>query len=338
VTADSVTTCIVTGAAGFIGSNVVGEILRRKPGSHVIAVDDLRSGSFENLVGACDRIAEAPFSGDFIAASTAGVDWVSLLEHANAEAVYHLASITDTTVADEETMLRDNVEGFRPLLVACIEKGTPLVYASSAATYGSPPQGRDRVAFPEEAAGRPNNVYGFSKWVMENLHRRVIKESAGHTPQIVGLRYFNVFGPGEAHKGAMASMAFQLANQILSGGGPRIFSAGEQARDQVDVADVVDCTLAAAEPHAAPGVYNCGSGEATTFNEVVEAVRAGLGVGESDAPTEYFDMPESVRTFYQDFTQADLSKTEAALGWRPRRDPKAAISEYASLLRAGSTR
>lgn len=332
---------IVTGAAGFVGSNLIGELMRRSPEARIIAIDDFRSGTFDNIVQACDRIAERVYTGDFLAADTAALDWPSLLEDLKPEAVFHLAAITDTTVADERVMIESNVEGFRPVLVACVEMDVPLVYASSAATYGSPAEGRDRVPFPETSAGRPNNVYGFSKWLMESAHRTVVEDcrTAGVSePHIVGLRYFNVFGPGEARKGSMASMAHQLTQQILRGGRPRLFTDGEQARDQVFVMDVVECTLAAASLDATPGVYNCGFGKPTTFNELAAAVRDGLGVSEAEAPTEFFEMPAGVRAFYQDFTCADLSQTTAAIGWSPRFEPKKAIADYASHLAAARSR
>ena len=324
---------IVTGGAGFVGSNLVAEIMRREKSARIIVIDDLRSGSFANVVEACDRIAERPFDGDFLAADTGALDWNSLLEDLKPEAVFHLASITDTTVADERAMLDANVEGFRPVLVSCVESETPLVYSSSAATYGSPPEGRDRVAFPESSAGQPNNVYGFSKWLLENAHRSVASDCAAaglEPPHVVGLRYFNVFGPGESRKGAMASMAYKLTNQILDGGRPRLFTGGEQARDQIFVMDAVECTLAAAEPGVTPGVFNCGSGRATSFNEIADAVRSGLGRTGDDAATDYFEMPPNVRAFYQDFTCADLSETQDALDWSPRFDPVSSIAEYAA--------
>jgi ADP-L-glycero-D-manno-heptose 6-epimerase len=326
---------IVTGGAGFIGSNLVAALLERDPVADVLVVDDCRSGSFANLIEAVERVGVGPFRGEFLASSTGELDWQWLLEEASPRAVFHLAAVTDTTVADERSMLEDNVEGFRELLEMCVASGTPLVYASSAATYGSPPQGASREAFPEEAAGAPNNVYGFSKWQMENLHRRIAAQRAASgegPPHVVGLRYFNVFGPGEARKGKMASMAHQLTHQILESGRPRLFEHGEQARDQVAVEDVVACTIRGSEAGATPGVYNCGSGRATTFNEVADAVRAGLGVSESDAPTEYFEMPSSIRTFYQDFTRADMSAARAGLGHEVAHEPREAIARYAALL------
>ncbi|RMH26853.1 MAG: NAD-dependent epimerase/dehydratase family protein [Planctomycetota bacterium] len=328
---------IVTGGAGFIGANLVGEILRRDPGAHLLVIDDLRSGSFSNVVDACRRIARSPYTGELIAQDAGALDWDELLDAAEPRAVFHLAAITDTTVSDERTMIETNAEGFAPILHACAQAGVPLVYASSAAVYGAPAQARDRAPFPEDAAGEPANVYGFSKWLMENQHRALTEACArtgAPTPHVVGLRYFNVFGPGEGCKGKMASMARQLAGQILAGGRPRLFADGEQARDQTPVMDAVRCTLAAAEPGARPGVYNCGSGKATTFNALAGAVRAGLGTTDADAPTEYFEMPAAVRRFYQDFTLADLTSTADGLGVRPQRDPLEAIAEYASSLKS----
>lgn len=332
---------IITGAAGFIGANLVGELLRRDADARIVAIDDLRSGSFANLVMACSRVAGSTFSGDFLAQSTSDVEWQTLLGRMAPTAVFHLAAITDTTVAEERTMMADNVEGFRPILRCCVESGVPLVYASSAATYGSPPQGRDGVPFPESAAGQPDNVYGFSKWVMENLHRSTTEQlsaSGKKPPHVVGLRFFNVFGPGESRKGKMASIAHQLTRQILAGGRPRLFTAGEQARDQVHVMDAVQCMLAAAAPTTSPGVYNCGSGQATTFNDLADAVRHGLGVSAANAPTEYFDMPDSIAAFYQSYTCADLTQTQASLDWSPERNPIEAIRDYAAHLAETASR
>ena len=334
-------TYIVTGGAGFVGSNLVAELYRRDPRADVRVVDDFRSGSFENLVSACERAGVGPFRGSVIPESSADVNLAGAVEVIEPRAVFHLGAITDTTLGDERSMIRSNTEGFEELIDACGDAGVPLVYASSATTFGTPPQARRREAFPESAAGRPSNVYGFSKWLMECAHRRVAarREAEGEpAPRCVGLRYFNVFGPGESHKGPMASMVHQLAERMLAGERPRLFTAGEQARDQVPVEDVVDGTLAAAglgerDPGSIePGVYNLGSGVATTFNAVVEALRNALGVSAAELPTEYFDMPESVRAFYQDWTLADMSAAEAGLGWRPSRDPAAAISDYAERL------
>lgn len=335
---------LITGGAGFVGSNLCAALARRHPGAVLTVVDDFRSGSFASLVEAFARAEAAPFAGEIIARSVEDVAWRELLASRPFRAVFHLGAITDTTVADEREMIRVNAEASERLMVACAERGVPLVYASSAATYGSPPEARDRRPFPLASAGRPNNVYGFSKWLMESAHRRVAAAAGSAPPHIVGLRYFNVFGPGESRKGKMASMAFQLCRQMLEGRRPRLFADGSQARDQVYVDDVVECTLAGAgvggegpERRPLPGVYNAGSGEATSFNDIASAVRRGLGLGAADLPTEYFEMPAPVRAFYQDYTCADVSETRRALGWSPRCKPLDATARYAAHLKAIGT-
>jgi ADP-L-glycero-D-manno-heptose 6-epimerase len=337
-------TYIVTGGAGFVGSNLVAALLAGEPRPRIVVLDSFRTGTFANIVDACARRGCGPFDGEVVARGLNDVDSAGLLKAQSPRAVFHLAAITDTTLADEAEMIEQNVGGFDALIEWCAGAGVALVYASSAAVYGTPPQTRDRVPFPIDAAGRPSNVYGFSKWLMEGVHRRFAPGGSGRAerePQVVGLRYFNVFGPGEAAKGRMASMVHQLVRQMLGGRRPRVFADGSQARDQVHVDDVVDCTLAAAglagygHGRPRPGVYNVGSGVATSFNEMIGAVRAALGIQERDRPTEYFDMPAEVRAFYQDYTCADLSATGAGLGWQPKHRPVEAIGRYAEWLRAG---
>ncbi|MEQ8846073.1 MAG: NAD-dependent epimerase/dehydratase family protein [Phycisphaerales bacterium] len=333
-------TYIVTGGAGFVGSNCCAALSKARPDAQVICIDDFRVGTFRNLIEAYERHGLGPVSCEVIAQ-----DWTYLLTLIDRQPVglVHMAAITDTTVEDEAQMLDDNAgPAWDGLLEAAAEAGHRLVYASSAATYGTPAQATERKAFPLDAAGRPDNIYGFSKWVMENAHRRV--QAAAADAWIVGLRFFNVFGPGESNKGAMASMAYKLAQQMLAGQAPRLFSPGDQARDQVYVDDVVSCVLAGLglgeRPQPASGVYNLGSGRATTFNELADAVRKGLGLAADDLATEYFEMPASVRRFYQDFTLADMGQTEHGLGFRPSHDPQSAIAEYAAYLkdRAGGQR
>lgn len=331
---------IVTGGAGFVGSNLVAELARRDPEARLTVIDPMRSGSFANLVEAFDRAGVGPFRGEVFADSAHELDWAGIQADRPPAAVFHLGAITDTTVADEREMLAGNVSGFRDMLEACAELGCPLVYASSAATYGSPAPGREGEPFAERDAGRPNNVYGFSKWMMDVEADRYQAEraEASHPPAwVVGLRYFNVFGPGESRKGSMASMAYQLAQQLLSGQRPRLFEFGEQRRDFVHVGDVVDATLAAAgiggRSDPVPGVYNVGSGRASSFNEILAAVREGVGVTEAERPTEYIPMPERIRAFYQGFTLADLSRATSAIGWSPARDPLEETLAYAASLR-----
>lgn len=329
-------TYIVTGGAGFVGSNCCAALSRARPDAQIICIDDFRVGSFRNLVEAYERHELGPVSCEVIAQ-----DWTYLLTLIGHKSVglVHMAAITDTTVEDQAQMLDDNAgPAWDGLLEAVIESGHKLVYASSAATYGTPTQAAAHQPFPLDAAGKPDNIYGFSKWVMENAHRRVQQQDA--SASIVGLRFFNVFGPGESSKGAMASMAYKLTQQMLAGTAPRLFTPGDQARDQVYVDDVVDCVLAGLGlgdfKQPTPGVYNLGSGKPTTFNQLTNAVRAGLGLKASELPTEYFDMPASVRRFYQDFTLADMAETERGLGFIPTYDPVRSITEYASYLKQQS--
>ena len=332
---------VVTGGAGFVGANLVAALQQRDPHGHIVVVDNFLTGDWRNPGLACDRWGVGAFTGRLIAEPIEELDWAAEFEEIEPTHVFHLAAITDTTDTDQRRMVAINSESFQWLLNTCVDRKIPLVYASSAATYGTPPQTHERAPFPLEAAGHPSNVYGFSKWLMETLHRRaarVAADAGDPEPWVVGLRFFNVFGPGEQTKGKMASMVHQLTRQLLAGKPPRLFTDGEQARDQVHVDDVVECCLAAAglsDRHdPTPGIYNVGSGRATSFNQMVDAIREALGVRPGELATEYFQMPESVRQFYQDYTCADLSATDWGLGWLPRRVPVAAIREYATFLKA----
>jgi ADP-L-glycero-D-manno-heptose 6-epimerase len=332
-------TYVVTGGAGFIGSNLVAELVTRDADARVIVVDDFSSGTFTNIVEAMDRRRAGIFRGEVVASACDECDWDSLLEEMAPTAVFHLAAITDTTVADERRMIESNAEAFRPILDACTQTATRLVYASSAATYGAAGAGSERRPLSLDDAGRPSNVYGFSKWLMECDHRTAAaqyREETGQAPWVVGLRFFNVFGPGEARKGKMASMAFQLSSQLLAEKRPRLFADGSQARDQIHVDDVVACTMAGAglgqKKRPTPGVYNVGSGRATSFAELAAAVRRGFGLNADTLPVEYFPMPPDIRAFYQDYTCADMSQTATGLGFSPRVDPIEGIETYARQL------
>jgi ADP-L-glycero-D-manno-heptose 6-epimerase len=331
---------VVTGGAGFVGSNLAAALTARDPDAEIIVIDDFRSGSFANLVEAFARKGLAPFSGIVLPLPAEDLEFDELLSSTQVDAVFHLGAITDTTEADQVEMLAVNTVPMIGIMSACVGAGVPLVYASSAAVYGTPPQAKERRPFPLDAAGTPSNVYGFSKWLMECEHRRFVAPATANPPHIVGLRYFNVFGPGESRKGKMASMVYQLARKMLAGEAPRLFRDGSHARDQVYVDDVVACTMAAAglgdKPAPTPGVYNVGSGVATSFNAMIDAIRAALGLKPGELPTDYFDMPRDIRAFYQDYTCADLSATKAGLGWTPAHDPVAAIRTYASMLREGT--
>ncbi len=321
------TRILITGGAGFVGSNLVRRLQEERPDARLLVVDDFRTGSFRNLGG--EGKDGWSFNGEVMAASLRGLDIYELVNEFDPEIVFHEAAITDTTVTDEARMIADNVEPFETLVAAAVQRGFKLVWASSAATYGRSARGavEARRPFRLEDAGQPANAYGFSKWIMENIHRRVLAENPA--VRIVGLRYFNVFGANEQNKAHMASMIYKLSRQMLAGKQPRIFHDGEQARDHVYVKDVVAATLAAAGDGARSGIYNVGTGRATTFNRVIEILNEALGTRLAPA---YFDNPYA---FYQDYTSADLSETEAGLGWTPKYTTEEGILDYVPALRAG---
>jgi len=330
-------TYIVTGGAGFIGSNLVARLMSNEPDAVIYIVDDFRTGSYANIVEACQRAGVGPFMGSVLADSVGDLSWQPALLGLEPKAVFHLAAITDTLEFDEKKMFAANTEPFADILESCVECDVPLVYASSAATYGSPAVADERIPFPVDAAGFPNNVYGFSKWLMDVEVMRFFamrKAEKQALPQVVGLRYFNVFGPGEGRKGKMASMVYHLTNQMLDTGSARLFKMGEHERDQVFVDDVVACTIAGAQKQAKPGIYNLGSGQTTSFNDIVDAINEALGM---DVSPEYFDMPEEMEATYQHYTCADMSLTKSGLGWSPAWSPIDAMIRYARQIAAERT-
>ena len=291
---------LVTGGAGFIGANLVFTL--EKKGTKVVVLDDFSSGDYKNLVG---------FKGDVVAES---VEEVNLKGFKDVDVIFHQAAITDTTIRNQKLMMQVNVEGFRRLLEFAVRLGIPFIYASSAGTYGNIP-GPQR----EEMAGHPANIYGFSKWICDNIAREYMQKT---DTLIIGLRYFNVFGPKEAHKGKMASMIWQLANQMKDYQRPRIFKWGEQKRDQVYVKDVVQANLLALKAKR-NAIVNIGSGQATTFNEIIRVLNKVLG---TELEPEYIDNPYV--GFYQDYTQADLTLAQKIIGYSPQWGFEEAVKDY----------
>src|SRR5437868_15060042 len=188
---------LITGGAGFIGSNLVLTLQEQMPDARLTVIDDFRSGDFKNLAG---------YKGDFVAQNLATLDWNEQFADEKFDAIFHLASITDTTLHDQFVQTHDNVESFRRLLNFAKPNKTRVIYASSGATYGAANE-----AIVESKGAAPANIYAFSKVIMDNVANRAAKDVSGWI--IVGLRYFNVYGPREAHKGIPASMILQLAHQ-----------------------------------------------------------------------------------------------------------------------------
>ena len=309
---DSAPNFVVTGGAGFIGSNLTLALQEKFPNARLTVIDDFRSGNFKNLTGYC---------GDFIAQNLATLDWREQFGDPTAaafDAIFHLASITDTTLHDQFVQVHDNVESFRRLLNFARPTKTRVIYASSASTYGAVNQ-----ASIESNGAAPANAYSFSKVIMDNIARQAVAESTDWI--IIGLRFFNVYGPREAHKGIPASMIYHLARQIKSGQRPRIFKHGEQKRDFIYVKDAVDGSMRALNAQTA-GIYNVGSGEARSFNELVDVLNKCLG---TNFEPDYIDNPHA---HYQDFTQADLTNARSALGYEPRFRLEDGVRDYMQWL------
>jgi ADP-L-glycero-D-manno-heptose 6-epimerase len=292
---------LVTGAAGFVGSNLAKRLAA--DGHETVALDDFSSASWVNLVD---------FPGDVLTCDVSSN--VDLLTSGKPfDVIFHQGSITDTTVLDQRKMMHNNVEGFRKILDLAAGWGSRVVWASSAATYGRGPAPMRESQKPE-----PLNVYGYSKLAMERLAER-------HRPHlrqpVVALRYFNVYGPGEQHKGKFASMIHQLAKQMRTGKRPRIFTDGTQKRDFVYIDDVLQANLKAMNATAS-GVFNVGSGAAGSFNEVVEQLNRVL---KTDLQPDYFKNPYD---FFQTWTEADLTQSRKVLGYAPAYDLKRGIDAY----------
>lgn len=294
---------IVTGAAGFIGSNLV-RGLNDRGIREILAVDDLSDGDkFRNLSDCevADFMDRAEFRA-FIGRGAPGL---------KAAAIYHQGACADTTEADGRYMMDNNYTCSKELLHWALGRRVPFVYASSASVYGL----ATHCAEGPDCEG-PLNVYAFSKLQFDRYCRRIGPRAAS---TIIGLRYFNVYGPREQHKGRMASMVTQLLNQLARTGVARLFegtdgfAAGEQRRDFIEVGDVVALNLFFAEGPVRTGVFNAGTGRSRSFNDVARTLMARLGSGR----IEYVPFPESLRGKYQSFTEADVTRLRAAGFTRP---------------------
>jgi ADP-L-glycero-D-manno-heptose 6-epimerase len=299
----------ITGGAGFIGSNLTLALQEKFPGAKLTVIDDFRSGDFKNLAG---------YKGDFVAHNLATLDWRKQFGEEKFDAIFHLASITDTTNHDQLEQVHDNVESFRRILNFARPTKTRIVFASSASTYGPATE-----ASVESNGAAPANIYAFSKAIMDNIALRAAKEFPDWI--VIGLRYFNVYGPREAHKGVPASMVYHLAKQMKAGQRPRIFKQGEQKRDFVYVKDIVDGSILALEAKQS-GIYNLGCGQARSFNDLVDVLNKCLG---TKLQPDYIDNPHA---HYQNFTEADLNKVRSALGYSPRFPLEDGVRDYMQWL------
>jgi len=287
---------VVTGGAGFIGSNLVLELERQN--YKVTVLDNLFTGTENNLNG---------FKGKFI-----NVDISQPFDiKERFDVIFHQAAITDPRFDNDDVTTKVNIDGFKNIIELAKKNNSKLVYASSASMYGNGP-----VPMKEDQEKDLLSTYAKSKLMMDDIAKELFDEM-----HIVGLRYFNVFGPREAHKGRPASMIYHLSKQILSGKKPRLFRMGEQKRDHIYVKDCVTATLKALE--APSGVYNVGTGVGTSFNDLIKILNE---VWSTDYYPEYFDNP--YEGTYQNNTQADTYMAEKHLKFKAKWSLKKGIEDY----------
>ncbi|MEA2710986.1 MAG: ADP-L-glycero-D-manno-heptose 6-epimerase [Phycisphaerales bacterium] len=298
---------LVTGGAGFIGSNIAKKLAA--DGHDVTAADSFLSASWKNL---------SDFAGDVLTLADHD-DIASMTNLGRFDVICHQASITGVIAADGSAtsdahrMMRNNVESFRALLDWAVETKAHVVWASSCSVYGRGP-----VPMKESQPPDPLNVYAFSKVCMERLAARYAKKLFH---PIVGLRYSNAYGPGEHHKGKLASMIHQLARQMRDGKRPRIFRPGDQKRDFVYIDDVVAANVCAMRS-ANSGNFNAGAGRSWSFNDVVAELNRVL---KTDLQPDYFDNPYG---FTQDWTETDQSLARQQIGYEPKFDLRRGIDAY----------
>lgn len=334
------TRIVVTGAAGFIGSNLI-KGLNARGLNDIIAVDDLTQGDkFRNLADLqiSDYVDADDFYDDYANGS-----------YGQVEAIFHEGACSDTMEMNGKYMMQNNFATSVKLYQACQKRGARLLYASSAATYGGSDTFREEPAFE-----RPLNVYGYSKLLFDQRMRRECgnefhRAFAGKTMQVVGFRYFNVYGPREQHKGRMASVAFHQFNQFKLEGKVKLFGeyggygAGAQMRDFVFIDDVVAVNLWFYDHPGISGIFNLGTGRAQPFNDVASSTVNALRQlnGQTALPLEqliaeglleYVPFPDALRGKYQCYTQADLSALRAAGCNHAFADVQTGVTSYVNNL------
>lgn len=314
---------VVTGGAGFIGSNLVKQLNTVYPDMPVVVVDDLTDGAkFRNIVDCAitDYLDQKEF-----------LDQIKKNKvFSKLKAVFHQGACSVTTEWNGRYMMENNYDYSKSLLHYCLAWKVPFIYASSAAVYGL------GTVFKEELVyEKPVNVYAYSKYLFDQYVRSIFNEIKS---QVVGLRYFNVYGPNENHKGAMASVVLHADKQLIDTGiinlfeGTEGYANGEQLRDFIYVDDVVSVNLWFLESKKS-GIYNTGTGNCESFNALAQAVIDFYGYGE----IRYIPFPEHLRDCYQNFTQADLSKLRDVGYQGAFRNVANGVKDYLSVMHKNIT-
>jgi len=312
-------TILITGAAGFIGSNLAFYFQENFPDANVIALDCFRSGQtfsngnlksfghFKNLIG---------FKGTVISGDINDTDLLKRLAiQYSFDYIFHQAAISDTTVSEQDLMIKTNVNAYEELLKIAINHNANMVYASSGATYGdaSSPQTVGKEA--------PSNVYGFSKLMMDNISYSYINKNPNIS--IVGLRYFNVYGPREFYKNKTASTVVQFGHQLLKGNAPKLFEESDKIlRDFIYIEDVIQANIKACAPLKS-GVYNVGTGKARSFQAIADILQKELG---TNFETQYIPNPYIGQ--YQFHTEANMQDSKKNLDFEARYELEDGIKAY----------
>lgn len=310
-------TILITGGAGFIGSNLAFYFQYNFPNSKVIIFDCFRNnevfangnlksfGHYKNLIG---------FKGRVICGNINNLADLALLKDYKFDFVFHQAAISDTRIYDQEIIMKTNVNSFYDLLAITKKDQAVMVYASSAATYGNQPSPQT------EGKENPENPYGYSKYIMDQIANQFSKENPDLT--IVGLRFFNVYGPREYFKANTASMVIQLGHQILDGKAPSLFKGSDQIfRDFIYIDDILQAIIKACRPKQ-NGVYNVGTGISRSFQDIADILQNEL---KTDLGTEYFLNPYKG---YQTDTQANITSSQDNLGFEPKTSLEQGIKSY----------
>ena len=316
-------TILITGGAGFIGSNLAFYFQKNHPDAKVVILDAFRSGEtlsngnlksfghFKNLLG---------FKGEIISGDINDKNVLLQLEvNYKFDYIFHEAAISDTTALEQDLMIKTNVNAYKDLLNLAVSHNANMIYASSAATYGN--------AESPQRVGResPQNVYGFSKLSMDHFSRQYMDKKE---ISIVGLRYFNVYGGGEYFKNTTASMVLQFAHQILAGKNPRLFEGSDKIlRDFIYIEDIIQANIKAMQPKQS-GIYNVGTGKARSFQDIVDILQSELG---TDLRCEYISNP--FIGSYQFHTEADIATTKEFLGYKPNYEMEDGIKAYVAEIK-----